>query len=164
MTNSDQNRGGGARASARTPGVLPEARPGDLVTVHYTSRNRDGGVFETSSNRRPLQFVAGRGEVIEGVSRAVIGMRPGETRTVEIPPSLGFGERDPNLEHTVPRAFLPDSAEEGDQLTVGICDRELDVWVKRLTPELAILDGNHPLAGEPLVVELSLVTLDRPPR
>lgn len=141
-----------------------EVRPGDLVTVHYTSRNRDGGVFETSQNRRPLQFVAGRDGVVEGLGEAVIGMRTGETRHVEIPPERGFGIRNPALEQWVPRAMLPDRLDEGDQLSVTIGDRELDVWVRQVGAEAVIIDANHPLAGEALVVEVQLIATERASR
>ncbi|MCC7422563.1 MAG: FKBP-type peptidyl-prolyl cis-trans isomerase [Planctomycetaceae bacterium] len=141
-----------------------EVRPGDLVTIHYTSKNRDGGIFETSQNRRPLRFEAGRDGVVEGLSEAVIGMRPGDCKCVEIAPERGFGLRDASLELTIPRSMLPDRMDEGDQLTVSIGEREVDVWVRQIGSKTAVIDANHPLAGETLFVDVQLVATERPAR
>lgn len=141
-----------------------EVRPGDLVTIHYTSKNRDGGIFETSQNRRPLQFQAGREGIVEGLSEAVIGMRPGDRKCVEVAPERGFGLRDAALEMTIPRSMLPDRMDEGDQLTVSIGDREVDVWVRQIGSKTAVIDANHPLAGETLFIDVQLVATERATR
>lgn len=135
-------------------------RPGDRVHVHYTSSNEDGGVFETSGNRKPLSFTAGGGDVIEGVSHGVIGMRLNEEKRLTVLPEYGFGFHDPYLQQTVPREMLPDNLEEGSQLRAVICDTELDVWVRRINDEEVILDANHPLAGEVMVFDLEVVAID----
>lgn len=136
------------------------ARDGDLVRIHYTAMTAEGGVFETSAKRDPLHFIAGSDEVIRGISQAVIGMREGETRKVTIPPEEGFGLRDPSLEQIVPRSVLPEGLNEGDQTTASFGDEELDVWVQRLDRDDAVVDANHPLAGETLVYEIELVNIE----
>ena len=66
---------------------------GDQVTVQFEGRLPDGTVFEASTEDKPLSFAAGGEDVLKGVSDAVIGMSVGETREVEVPPEMGFGER-----------------------------------------------------------------------
>ncbi len=70
------------------------AGPGDKVEVDYTGRFENGTVFDTSAQRGPLGFTIGAGEVIKGFDNAVIGMQLGETKTVTVPPSEGYGEED----------------------------------------------------------------------
>lgn len=71
------------------------AAPGDRVTVHYTGKFLDGRVFDSSVVRgEPLQFVLGRGQVIEGWDKGVAGMRVGGTRMLTIPPEMGYGAQD----------------------------------------------------------------------
>ena len=65
---------------------MAQAKQGDTVRVHYTGKLDDGTVFDTSSERSPLEFTIGEGEIIPGFEQAVIGMKPGETKTVRIPP------------------------------------------------------------------------------
>ncbi|TVR67692.1 MAG: peptidylprolyl isomerase [Spirochaetaceae bacterium] len=72
-------------------GALP--RQGSQVAVHYTGRFLDGRVFDSSRGRDPFRFPLGAGRVIPGWDLTVAEMRPGERRTVVLPPELAYGER-----------------------------------------------------------------------
>ena len=67
------------------------ARNGDLVEVHYTGSFENGTVFDSSTERGPLPFTVGAGEVIPGFENAVMGMQVGETKKVTIPPEQAYG-------------------------------------------------------------------------
>lgn len=98
--------------------------------------------------------------MIEGVSRGVIGMRPGEKKTFTLPCEQAFGERDADLEERVPVAELPEGAEEGDRLTATTPEgEELEVWIRAIEGDEALVDGNHPLAGETVVFEVEIVSV-----
>ncbi len=72
----------------------PVAATGQTAAVHYTGWLADGTKFDSSLDRgQPLEFVLGQGRVIKGWEEGVTGMRVGERRRLEIPPSLGYGER-----------------------------------------------------------------------
>jgi len=65
---------------------------GDLVTVDYVGTLADGTKFDSSIDRgQPFQFVIGEGRVIAGWEQGLQGMKVGGTRTLIIPPSLGYG-------------------------------------------------------------------------
>lgn len=75
-----------------------EAKAGQQVTVHYTGWLYQDGVqgakFDSSHDRRdPFVFRLGAGMVIRGWDEGVAGMRVGGTRTLIIPPALGYGAR-----------------------------------------------------------------------
>lgn len=73
-------------------GEGPEAKDGDLVTVHYTGWLTDGTKFDSSvDSGQPFQFTLGAGEVIEGWDQGVAGMKVGGKRKLTIPPALGYG-------------------------------------------------------------------------
>lgn len=86
---------------------MTEARDGDTVRVHYALSFPGGKVFETSMEKeairrgihkrggvyKPLTITLGAGEVIKGFNNALIGMKPGEEKTVTIPPELAYGKR-----------------------------------------------------------------------
>ena len=75
-----------------------EAKKGQQVTVHYTGwlYNNDtlGNKFDSSKDRHdPFVFSLGAGMVIRGWDEGVAGMKIGGTRTLIIPPELGYGAR-----------------------------------------------------------------------
>jgi FKBP-type peptidyl-prolyl cis-trans isomerase len=75
-------------------GTGREAKDGDRVTVHYVGTLADGTVFEsTRAKKKPAQFVVGGEGVVLGLSEGVSGMRVGGKRTLNVPPSLGYGSR-----------------------------------------------------------------------
>lgn len=67
----------------------------DILTVHYTGKLEDGTVFDSSKNpgRDPFRFTVGLGQVIRGWDEGFIGMKIGGTRTLTIPPEMGYGVR-----------------------------------------------------------------------
>ncbi|ODA33709.1 MULTISPECIES: FKBP-type peptidyl-prolyl cis-trans isomerase [Planctopirus] len=138
---------------------------GDMVTISYRGTLDDGSVFDESTPDEPLRFVAGGEEVIEGLTNAVIGMTVGEKKRIVIEPDQAYGDYDDELEQTVERSELPEDAEVGDQLTataVDNDDEEFPVWVVELNETEAVLDANHPLAGETLIFEIELLGINEP--
>ena len=43
---------------------MRHARHGDTVKVHYRGKLHDGSVFDETSDREPLRFIIGGGQVI----------------------------------------------------------------------------------------------------
>jgi peptidylprolyl isomerase len=138
---------------------MAEVNKGDVVQIHYTGRLEDGSVFDSSQDREPLRFVAGSGQLIPGVSEAVLGMQEGEKKTVTVPPDKGYGLRNPALQQTVPRGDLPDQVAAGDQLRAVHQGKEFPVWVSEVNDQTAKIDANHPLAGKTLTFDLEVVSV-----
>ncbi|MCZ7429127.1 MULTISPECIES: FKBP-type peptidyl-prolyl cis-trans isomerase [Micromonospora] len=78
-----------------TVGDGPEARPGQLVSVHYVGvAHSNGREFDASWNRgETFEFPLGGGQVIAGWDQGVVGMKVGGRRKLTIPPHLGYGAR-----------------------------------------------------------------------
>ncbi|MFF0656334.1 MULTISPECIES: FKBP-type peptidyl-prolyl cis-trans isomerase [Micromonospora] len=78
-----------------TVGDGPEARPGQLVSVHYVGvAHSNGREFDASWNRgETFEFPLGGGQVIAGWDQGVAGMKVGGRRRLTIPPHLGYGAR-----------------------------------------------------------------------
>lgn len=130
---------------------------GDQVEVHYSLKLEDGTVVNASPESDPLSFSAGGTEVLAPVSEGVIGMAPGEKKTLTVPPESAFGMADDELKTEVPRSKIPRGAKEGDRLTDSVSQKS---WtVRELKHDVAVLDGNHPLAGQTVIVELELAAV-----
>jgi len=138
---------------------MPEAKPGDTVKVDYTGRLNDGRVFDSTLGREPLQFTIGSHEVIPGFEEAVIGMQPGDTKTVTIPWDQAYGPHYDEAVMVVDRSEFPEglNPEVGDHLE--LTDPEGDVLLVTVTDanaETVTLDANHPLAGQDLTFDIKL--------
>ena len=91
----------GLQYNDTTPGTGLLASAGQRVTVHYTgwlhapeAANGRGTKFDSSKDRGdPFKFHLGAGQVIGGWDEGVQGMQVGGTRTLLIPPELGYGAR-----------------------------------------------------------------------
>jgi len=141
---------------------MAQARRGDVVRVHYTGRLDDGQVFDRSDEEEPLEFKIGEGEIIEAFETAIVGMSPGDSKTVTIEAADAYGLHRDDRILTVGRDELPDDVElsVGQQLQLrGDEDPPIIVTVIDVTPSTVTLDGNHPLAGENLTFDLRLVDI-----
>jgi peptidylprolyl isomerase len=77
-------------------GATPQ--PGQTCVMHYTGwlyvDGAKGQKFDSSVDRgQPFEFPIGRGRVIKGWDEGVASMKVGGTRTLIIPPELGYGAR-----------------------------------------------------------------------
>ncbi len=130
------------------------------LTFHYTLRNRDGRILDTSRGAAPLSCVEGAGQIIEGLEEPLLKMSAGETRTVVVPPERAYGLREAELVQKVPRSRLPvNEVKVGDQFQAGPDRQAPVVTVMAIEGEEVLLDANHPLAGEELHFEVEVVAL-----
>jgi len=135
---------------------------GDKVKVHYRGRLEDGSMFGSSDQNEPVNFLLGEGTLIPGFEQAVVGMTPGEKKTVTLIPEDGYGLPRGDLRIISSRASVA-----GDvRLQVGMVlsgqttgTGRLPLRVADQTESTVTLDGNHPLAGRHLVFELELVEI-----
>ena len=139
-----------------------QAKDGDTVQVHYTLKLEDGTVFETSIGGDPLQFTIGEGQLIPGFEQAVVGMSPGESKTVEIPADEAYPYRE-ELVLVVDRDQLPEDLqpEVGQQLQIRQPDGQtILVKVIDVSESSVTLDANLPLAGKDLTFDIELVEIE----
>ncbi len=141
---------------------MSTAKQGDTVQIHYTGTLEDGTVFDSSEGRDPLSFTLGHGQVISGFEEAALGMEVGETKKARIEVEDAYGERRDDLVLEVPREQLPDEldVDVGTPLQLQQPDGQaVPVTVAALDESTVTLDANHPLAGQPLTFELTLVDI-----
>ncbi|MDQ5980922.1 MAG: FKBP-type peptidyl-prolyl cis-trans isomerase SlyD [Verrucomicrobiota bacterium] len=128
------------------------------LTFHYTLRNREGRVLDTSRGGEPLACVQGAGQIIEGLEAELAAMAAGEQRKVVVPPERGYGVREDALIQRVPRDRLPvDDIRVGDQFQTGPDRQDPVVTIVAVEGDQVLLDANHPLAGQELHFEVELV-------
>lgn len=139
-----------------------KGRKGDLIKIHYTCKLADGTVIDSSSGKEPLEFTLGKGEVIKAFEDAVMAMRVGQSKTVNVPAEKAYGPHHGEWVLDMGRDKLPgDSNPE-----VGLCieiprgnGESSTATVTHVSPSTVRLDFNHPLAGKALIFEISFLEI-----
>lgn len=126
----------------------------DLVAaIDYTLTNDAGKVLDSSDGGQPLYYLHGRGQIVPGLERALLGRKTGDSFQVRLTPDEGYGVRDPERVMKVPKSALPDDLEieVGAVLSGETKNGEvIPLWIVQVDATEVTLDGNHPLAGEAL--------------
>jgi peptidylprolyl isomerase len=139
---------------------MAKAKNGDTVKIQYTGKLEDGSVFEASTEGEPLQFTIGSSKIIPGLEEAVVGMNPGESKTVKIPSDEGYGPHRREMVMEVDRNQVPENikTEVGQQLQMTKPDGQiLLVRVTDVSESSVTFDANHPLAGKDLTFDIKLL-------
>jgi peptidylprolyl isomerase len=144
---------------------MTRAKLGDRVRVQYLELLQNGTATKKHHRRQVLQFTVGSKEVIPGISFGIVGMTEGEQRRLTLQARDAYGDVRPKLIKEVPRKRFPAGLRlfVGQRLTAkGVASgRRRQVHVREIGPDNVIVDGNHPLAGKILEVEVQLISLDR---
>lgn len=139
---------------------MSQAQEGSTVKVHYTGKLEDGTVFDTSTDRGPLEVKLGAGNVIPGFEKGLLGMAVGEKKTLSISSGEAYGERSDELVVEVDKGNFPEGTDPqvGQRLAMTLKDGNVaHVIVTAVDDSQVTLDANHPLAGQNLVFEIEMV-------
>ncbi|RYD51386.1 MAG: peptidylprolyl isomerase [Sphingobacteriales bacterium] len=141
---------------------MQQVKSGDLVRIHYHGTLSDGTVFDSSSEREPLEFTAGSGQVIPGFDTAVVGMTVGEKKSVHIPVDEAYGQPNDQMMIEFPKSQFPEDVQPEVGASLHLSDDQghvFPVTVVEVKEDSVVLDGNHPLAGKDLNFDLELVSI-----
>jgi FKBP-type peptidyl-prolyl cis-trans isomerase 2 len=142
---------------------MSTVKSGDQVQVHYTGRLLNGEQFDSSEGREPLEFTVGMGQMIAGFDAGVVGMAIGDKKTINIPAAEAYGEWEAENAFPFPKSNLPADMqlEEGMELTMRSPEGQpFNVVVAEIQEENIILDANHRLAGQELVFDIEMVSVN----
>jgi FKBP-type peptidyl-prolyl cis-trans isomerase 2 len=100
------------------------------------------------------QFVQGQHQLLPALESALIGLKPGETKRVDLKPDEAFGPYDEKKKMMVTREELPSNLRPGAILQ----NREGQPFtVVEVSDNKALIDYNHPLAGKHLVFDVKVL-------
>jgi peptidylprolyl isomerase len=153
-TQPDQSQSG----QSLPDGTVVQA--GDLVSVHYIGTLTDGTEFDASRPRgSTLDFTVGAGQMIAGFDAGVVGMAVGDIKTVTIPPEQAYGLKNDDLIVEIPRDQAEGEFNVGDQVIVGNGQSAVVIAISDTT---ITVDANSRLAGETLIFEIEMISIERP--
>lgn len=134
----------------------------DTVKVHYKGTLSSGEVFDTSEGREPLEFTLGASQIIPGLEKGIFGMQADESKTINVPVAEAYGDRKDDLFYEVPKTQLPGDVEPevGMSLMSQTPDgQQIPLIISEVQEESITVDANHPLAGQDLTFEVTLVSI-----
>jgi FKBP-type peptidyl-prolyl cis-trans isomerase len=70
--------------------IMGIAKKGDMVSVAYAGKLKDGKVFDSSEGKDPLQFMIGAGQMLIGFENGILGMEEGSEKEIVIPAGQGY--------------------------------------------------------------------------
>jgi len=143
------------------------ARIGDRVRIHYARIHEPAAPDGTPPGHKEREFTVGANNVTPTISLGVVGMVQGEHKRFALQPRESHGEVNAKLIKEIPRKRIPKalSLEVGKRLTAvqRITGRRRVVRVIEVRPNSVIVDGNHPLAGKVIELDVTLVSVDSSP-
>jgi FKBP-type peptidyl-prolyl cis-trans isomerase SlyD len=139
--------------------VALKVKKNTLVRLQYRMFVEEGEEIDSADADAPLSFVCGRGEVIQGLEREIMGMEPGQRRSFVVQPEDAYGRHKLELVRTLPRAGFPTDAriEKGQRFSYRSERGTELVEVCGVTHDTVTVDSNHPLAGKPLRYEVEVI-------
>ncbi len=135
------------------------------VEFHYAlvegGEVRDG----SRSSDEPLSYIHGHNMLVPGLEQALEGRVEGDHFQVEVPPALGYGERDEELFEVVEREAFADLPGLKKGMLVNLEDGEGEPQLGRvveLDNREVKIDLNHPFASQTLMFDVEVLNVRKP--
>lgn len=138
---------------------------GLVVSLAYVLRLDDGEEIDSAEGDDPLVYLHGAGNIISGLEEALTGLKVGDARKVSVSPGDAYGDVDPDAYELVPYDAFPEDVDLEEGMGLRMVDnstgQQMEAYISELRDDGALLDMNHPLAGETLHFDVEIVGLRR---
>ncbi|HCY84909.1 MAG TPA: peptidylprolyl isomerase [Desulfobacteraceae bacterium] len=134
---------------------------GKTVSIAYTMSFESGEEISTNKGGDPLVFVQGGHDIFSGLEQALEGLEKGAQTIVTLSPGQAYGEVDPDSVIIAPIEQLPEDARETGAV-VETQDSEGQMMtgeVTGITEESVTIDFNHPLAGQTIQFDITVMSV-----
>ncbi len=133
-----------------------------VVGLTWTLKDTLGDVLDVLDE--PVEFLVGCDDLFDAIEAVLQGHEPGARVQLQLEPEQAFGDFNDQLLFLEPRALFPEAIEEGmtfdgAALPAGVnpdIPKDAIYTVAEIYPEHLVLDGNHPLAGIALRLDLTV--------
>jgi FKBP-type peptidyl-prolyl cis-trans isomerase SlyD len=128
-----------------------------LVSLDVTMYDAQGTLLERSDE--PLVYLHGHDDVFPRIEEALAGKEVGAQVVLQLEPEEAFGDYDPALVLLMPLDNLGEGVEVGMRVEGdgGQGGPGRIFTITDIAEGMAVLDGNHPLAGLALRLDITVV-------
>ncbi len=135
--------------------------PGTRVTLHFSLLLEGGEEIDSTRRNLPATFTVGDGSLLPGFEQALFGLGAGAQVRLNIAAAEAFGEaREENLRFMPKGQFSADvQPEPGLVVSFAGPGGELPGVVRAIEGDLVVVDFNHPLAGKPVIFDVSILVV-----
>lgn len=133
-----------------------------VVEIGYVLKNGESEIVDSSKDSGPLSFIMGKKNIIPGLESEIATKSVGDSFKITVEPKDAYGERIEAMVQSVPKAQFGDDADKvqlGSQFQVEDKNGQpLVVQVIEIKNDVIVLDANHPLAGETLHFDVTILS------
>ena len=131
-----------------------------VVSMHYTLKNDDGDVMDTSEGKEPMVYLHGANNLIPGLEAELTGKTSGATFKTTIEPAQAYGEFSKELIQVISKSMFAgvESIEVGMSFVAqGEGGVQRQVRVVEVEGDDVTIDANNPLAGQTLHFDVNVI-------
>ncbi len=127
-----------------------------LVSIDVSMYDAQGNLLEKSD--ASLTYLHGHGDIFSRIEEELRGKEAGAQVTLQLESEEAFGDYDPELVTLVPVEDLGEGVTVGMQVEgAGIGASQAVYTISDIAEGMAVLDGNHPLAGFALRFDIAVI-------
>jgi FKBP-type peptidyl-prolyl cis-trans isomerase SlyD len=132
-----------------------------VVEFHYTLTNDKDEVLDASKEKGPLAYLHGKGNIIVGLEKEMLGKKVGDKFKASIEATEAYGERRDDLVRVVEKKMFQgvEKVEAGMQFQFQSPEGPMLVLVTEVEGEEVTIDHNHPLAGQALHFDVDVISV-----
>ena len=132
-----------------------------VASLRYKLTDSQGEILDEATQAEPFVYLHGANNIIPGLESALIGKLTDDQLEVTIPPEDAYGVHDKRLTEEVSKAMFSDVPDTqlvpGAQFHAQTNAGQEIITIAAVQDETVTIDGNHPLAGETLHFDVTVL-------
>ena len=131
-----------------------------VVSIHYTLKDDEGQVMDSSEGREPLAYLHGENNLIPGLESELQGKTAGSKFEAVVEPKDAYGEVNDEFIQTISKQMFQGAEDIQPGMTFiaqGEGGQQRQVRVVEVDGDDVTIDANHPMAGKTLHFDVEVV-------
>lgn len=131
-----------------------------VVSLTWTLKDTLGETLDVLDE--PTEFLVGGNDLLHSIEHALHEHQAGDEMELHLEPERAFGDFDDSKIYLEPRTAFPADVQEGmvfegmPEGCSGAAPSGQMLFVSEIYPDHVVLDGNHPLAGIAIRLDLKI--------